>query len=62
MSRWPDLTERIEFLEKHGWKFLPYAPNEWMWMLFDAAGKRIAVQGDHIWNAYLVQYDREKAA
>lgn len=39
----------IAALENMGWDFLPYGPEEWMWMKFDESGKRIAVQGDLVW-------------
>lgn len=38
-----------EILEKWGWKFLPYSPNEYQWMKFDANGDLIAQEGDELW-------------
>lgn len=44
-------TAQTTALEALGWDFLPYGPNEWQWMKFDATGKRIAVQCDAVWGA-----------
>ena len=35
-----------EDFEALGWEFMPYSPEEWMWMKFDKEGTRIAVEGD----------------
>lgn len=40
-------------LKAMGWDFLPYAPNEWQWMKFDATGKYLAQEGEPVWAADL---------
>lgn len=42
-----------------GWKFYPFGPEDWEWMKFDDEGRRIARQGDPVYNSDLA-YARER--
>ncbi len=49
-------------LKALGWDFLPYAPDEWQWMKFDADGKCIAIQCDQTWARDCYDIERELSA